>query len=308
MKEMKNEDLIARFYDHITDKKISQNKVARELGYSGSVLSQYKKGSYQGDVKKLEKEMENWLSKQMRKNKMKKVDFVETSIFKRIYGALSTAHEEKTMGFIVGKAGIGKTVAIKKYQEENPNTYVIQGESGLKENDVVRKLAKLCNIKGYAVITLKESLVDYFKDSASLVIVDEANYLTGNVLDMLRRNIFDQAECPIVFTGVTELMGNIFLNSRDFHQLQRRIGVFLDLKKEGLKLSDTTQMVKTVFPEAEKEMIKKVQDITGGNAGLTALLVERAYRTASLNDMNQLDEDILESCRQSVFLTAKKDF
>ncbi len=142
-----NEKLKDRFFAVLADRQLSQNKVAREIGYSGTVLSQYRRGNYQGAVPEVEKSIDGWLQRQERKSKIKKVGFVETGPFKKIYAALTTAHEERTMGFVVGPAGIGKTMAVRKYQEENPNVYVIEGEHGLTENDVVRKLASMLAVK-----------------------------------------------------------------------------------------------------------------------------------------------------------------
>ncbi|MCF7952418.1 MAG: AAA family ATPase [Spirochaetaceae bacterium] len=299
-----NNALKDRFFEYLTDKQLSQNKVAREIGYSAAVLSQYRKGSYGGDVGRLEREIEKWLEKQSRKGQIKKVQFVETGVFRKIYSALTTAHEERTMGFIVGPAGIGKTMAISKYAEENPNVYLIQGESGLKENDVVRKLAGLLNIKGNSIVGMKEGIMEQLADKAAIVVVDEANYLHPAILDMLRRVVFDQAACPVVFVGVRELMGNIFQNPRDFKQLQRRIGVFLDLNRYSLDKKDVKAMVETVFKDVPDQQVKVLRDVTGGNPGVLSLLVERAYRVVMLNEI-ELDEEVIESCRQSVFLTAR---
>lgn len=299
-----NGKLKDRFFEFLTDKQLSQNKVARELGYSAAVLSQYRKGTYGGDVERLEKEVDRWLEKQARKSQIKKVQFVETSVFRKIYSALTTAHEERTMGFIVGSAGIGKTVAIEKYAEENPNVYLIQGESGLKENDVVRKLAGLLNIKGNSIVGIKENIIEQLADKAAIVVVDEANYLHPMILDMLRRVVFDQAACPVVFVGVRELMGNIFQNPRDFKQLQRRIGVFLDLNRFSLDRKDVKAMVETIFPRVTEAQVKAFREITGGNPGVVSLLAERAYRIVTLNEI-ELDEEVIENCRQTVFLTAR---
>ena len=299
-----NNALKERFFEHLSDRQLSQNKVAREIGYSAAVLSQWRKGGYGGDVEKLEKEVDRWLERQERKSQIKKVSFIETAVFRKIYGALTTAHEERTMGFVVGPAGIGKTVAIGKYAEENPNVYVIQGESGLKENDVVRKLAGLLNIKGNSIVAIKEGIIEQLTDKAAIVVVDEANYLHPAILDMIRRVVFDQALCPVVFIGVRELMGNIFQNPRDFKQLQRRIGVFLDLNRHSLDVKDVKALIRTIFPEVGDQIVKAFRELTGGNPGLVSLLAERAYRVTMLNDI-ALDEDVLEQCRQTVFLTAR---
>lgn len=299
-----NQKLRERFFEHLAEHKLSQNKVARELGYSGSVLSQYRREGYGGDVEKLERELERWLDRQARKNQIRKVGFAETAIFRKIYAALSTAHEERTMGFVVGPAGCGKTVAIGKFAEETANVYIIQGEHGLTENDVVRKLASQLNVKAASIVAMKEALGQILAEQAAIVVVDEANYLHPAILDMLRRVVFDQAGCPVVFVGVRELMGNIFCNRRDFQQLQRRIGVFLDLNRTSLDVRDVRALVETVFPEVTEPLVKLLREVSGGNPGVLALLVERAYRVTALNEVG-LDEEVIESCRQSVFLTAR---
>ncbi len=99
-------------------------------------------------------------------------------------------------------------------------------------------------------------------------------------------------------------MGNIFQNSRDFSQLQRRIGVFLDLHQQSLDMRDVRAITETVFPTVDANVVKVIKDISRGIPGTLSLLVERAYRVTMLNDI-ALDEEVIEQCRQSVFLAAR---
>ena len=57
---------------------VSQNAAAKEIGYSGAVLSAYRSGAYNGDVEKLEEGISRWIARTEQAHARKKVPVLET--------------------------------------------------------------------------------------------------------------------------------------------------------------------------------------------------------------------------------------
>jgi len=80
---------------------ISQAQAAREINYSSSVLSAFRKDEYKGDVQKLEGAIVQWLARQAKARERKTVQTVETADLLRITNAIQIAHTEKDIALIV---------------------------------------------------------------------------------------------------------------------------------------------------------------------------------------------------------------
>ena len=130
-----------------TQHEISFSQAAREMGYTGSVLSAYRGGTYTGDTEKLENAIVNWAARVKMAHACKKVPIVETGDLKRIVNAISLAHTEKDITLIVADAGAGKSTSVKYYKEKNPRTtLVINVVSGMNRKMLVTDIAKQLGI------------------------------------------------------------------------------------------------------------------------------------------------------------------
>ena len=114
---------------------ISQNRAAKDVGYSSPVLSDYRNNKYSGDVEGLEEAIVKWIGRTERAHARKKVPVVETDQLRRIVNAIAMAHAEGDIALIVDDAGGGKTTAARHYAGQNPRTTiyvdVVKGMTGL---------------------------------------------------------------------------------------------------------------------------------------------------------------------------------
>lgn len=301
----KDRDLSDIVGDYLTKSGVSQGRLAREIGMTPAVISQFLKGKYQGDVAKLEETLKNWLLRQEKKKKAKKIPLVDLSNFEKVYNYLAIAHEDKTISFIVGPAGMGKTTSIREFAKDNNNIYIVDGESGLTEFSLLRALGHKMGVRAKSTVKLKEDIINTLKDKDAMVIIDEANYLAKGLLDILRRVVYDQAGTPLAFVGVKDLMTNIFENPRDFQQLQSRVGVYGDFSNEKASLQDVRSLADTIFEGVSDRLLKEVNSICNGSVRLIVALLERCARLLGVNG-SDLDEDIIAQARQSIFLAAKR--
>ena len=237
-----NEELYKRFFEIVGSpeegKRISQAKAAQALGYSGGVISAYKSKTYNGDVKKLEKEIAAWLEREARRLERLDVPIAETSTLEKMRRAITIAQDEGDIAVIIGDAGSGKTTALRQYAKESHSALLIEVDTSFSQVTLMAEIARKLGVESKggqnAVV---ERVIEALKGRDAVLIVDEADYLSGKALELLRRVINDKAQTGVVLVGLPELEHKIRGNRSDHKQLQSRIGVLLRLGK--LKKADT---------------------------------------------------------------------
>ena len=99
----------------------SQRIAADNIGYSTATISTYLKGTYSGDVDKLEKRLsEIFANLEAEKevcNTLASGGYVATSISQSVYNTIRLCHLKGGIAIECGDAGIGKTMACKKYKQ-----------------------------------------------------------------------------------------------------------------------------------------------------------------------------------------------
>lgn len=90
--------------------------VATANGYSASVISQFLKGTYDGDNATLALQLDSWLIEAEQKaSRPRPTQFVWTNVARAIEGTASYCLDEGTIGLIYGPdtSGLGKTTALE---------------------------------------------------------------------------------------------------------------------------------------------------------------------------------------------------
>ena len=90
-----------RLMETLARYEISQNKAAKEMGYTSSVLSQFLNETYKGDTAKVEEAIIKWIARKAEAAERKHVPIVETSVMKQMTRAIRLAHDEKDIALIV---------------------------------------------------------------------------------------------------------------------------------------------------------------------------------------------------------------
>lgn len=122
---------------------ISQNRAAKDIGYSSPVLSDYRNNKYSGDVEGLEEAIVKWIGRTEQAHARKKVPVVETDQLRRIVNAIAMAHAEGDIALIVDDAGGGKTTAARHYAGQNPRTTIyVDVVKGMTARALVLRIAE----------------------------------------------------------------------------------------------------------------------------------------------------------------------
>lgn len=273
---------------------VSQSKLAREMGYSSTVISQYLAGSYAGDVSSVETAITKWIARRRENAQKKHVPVIETNVLKQINRALRLAHDEKDIALIVGDAGSGKTTAATAYVLDNPRTSILIKCYGMSRRVLTIELAKRLGLETQRVNfdRLVASVTETLRDSEQLIILDEADFLRDDALEFCRRLINDLGESGLALIGLPTLAYRIQNLKNDHRQLESRIGVFLHVN--GLDKKDAAKIARTVFADCPDEIITATYKVSGRDTRQFVKIINRAQNIMIVNKEDSINLDIID--------------
>jgi len=261
----------------------SQSSVANSLQVSSSALSQYLSGKYNGNVKKIDEDVKNFIDREAEKERqpLKKVEFIQTVNAKKVYDTARFCHLDGEIGVIYGDAGTGKTTAVKEYVKKHKDAILIEADLGFSTKILFKKLHDALHLDGQGHIhDLFEGVVEKLKGSGRLIIIDEAEHLPYRALEMVRR-INDFAEIGILLVGMPRLINNLRGERGNYAQLYSRIGMAVRL--DALAQEDTIEIVKSLLPSANG-VWKEFHRFSKGNTRVLVKMILRAKRLAQINN------------------------
>ena len=271
-------------------KKYSLTYVAKAINVSVATLHLWLNGNYKGNVKKIDESVSNFLNiEKLRENRIK-IEFVKTSIVDKIFDIAKSCHVENEIGVCCGQAGIGKTLAVKRYSAENNDVILIEADLGYTPKVLFSEIHKKLGFDGAGTIhSMFLDIIDKLKHSGRLIIIDEAEHLPYKSLELLRR-IYDKANVGILLVGMPRLINNLKGSKKQYAQLYSRVGIATHLN--SLAEEDKKAIISSVIPNYE-HIYTSISDYCAGNTRVLAKLLARAVRIAKINDL-EVDEDILQ--------------
>jgi DNA transposition AAA+ family ATPase len=275
---------------------LSQAQAAREMNYSSSVLSAYRKDEYKGDVQKLEGAILQWIARQVKGRERKRVPIVETGDLRRITNAIQIAHAEKDIALIVADAGSGKSTAAAWYAKYNEKSVVlIHVVSGMNRRMLVHEMARQLSldIMKVAFNTLVKNVSDMLFERDMVVILDEADYLRADALEFTRRLVYDLGQSGLVLIGLPRLKYQIQNLRNDHRQLESRIGVCLHLS--GLSRVDAAMIAESVWAKIDKKIVDAIFHVSKTDVRQFTKIIERMQQTMAINNVTEPNVDIVES-------------
>ena len=216
---------------------ISWPDMGAETGIAHQTLYAWAKGTYKGDIGRFNGEARRYLAAREERLKLGLTDepgFVPTDTTERIQGLFRQAQHMPVITVVVGAPGVGKTQAAEDYKAQNPNVVMITAAA--KHGSarwLLGALGSEVNLTERGTsLRLLPMLVDYFRArKRPLVIVDEANHLAMEAVELLR-HLHDKAGCGIALVGnptvTVRLNGS---KSSEFAQITRRIGGRANVEK-----------------------------------------------------------------------------
>jgi DNA transposition AAA+ family ATPase len=291
-----NAEITNQIKDLLSSGKTNQSQLAKNVGYSSAVISQYLQGNYNGDVPKLEKVFEQYLQRQNEKNNAQntKLTYCNTSIAEQITNAASLCHYNYKIGVCVGKSGIGKTTAIKAYAAKKGGVIYVDPDEKTRPRSILKQIErqlKLPDVK----ICIDDFIIDIvrsLKDSGRLIIVDEAENLDIHSFRVLRK-IYDRCDESIgmLFVGTERLHKNLLTIKGEYEYIANRISRLTRLDR--LTTKDVEMLVTQIFPNADSETIKHFESVSENNARILGHILETA--NILVNNGHELDRKVIIS-------------
>ena len=260
---------------------LSQSRAAREIGLSGSALSQYLGGKYQGDDAAVEEKVLRWIEARAERAELAKrlpaaPEWVDTPTARRIEAGLSYAQMAGDIAVIYGGAGLGKTLTAKRYAETRPNAWVATMTPATHAlGPCLERTARACGLRPSSsrAARIEADLGERLSGAHGLLIVDEAQHLGTRALEGLR-SLHDATGVGLVLLGNESMYARLTGGRRaaEFAQLFSRIGKRVRL---GQPTRDDVEALLSAWSVADKQTRGAALEIArraGALRGLTKTL------------------------------------
>jgi DNA transposition AAA+ family ATPase len=190
----------------ISEKKISQNDLAKELSVSNGTISNILNDRWE----RINESMITKLLSKLRNGY--NLQIVQTHNLQNTWETCNNARKFKKMVGIIGKEGAGKTVALNQYESRNKNTYKITCINSMKPKQLLLELTRVLGLNYDAsiyemVVKISEEIN---KKENPLIIIDEVSAMSETNLLYLK-DIWDKVDnnCGIVLCGMDYFLKNL---------------------------------------------------------------------------------------------------
>lgn len=259
-----------RQYLEIT--KTSQSALAKSLGLSPARLSQVLAGTYAGNMEESLRLINYGLDKlQAQMAAPEPPPYAETEAAREVQTVLRYAHENRTIGIIHGDAGLGKTMAIRKYQSEHPDTIVVTADPTLTSmKAILEELAAAAGVKLMgSARRLRKAISAALQGTGKLIVIDEAQHLSAKAIDTLRA-IHDDSAVGMVFAGSDDFYAQLRGRSQsDFAQFYSRVGI-----RRRLQPQVSFEDVQRIFASygLSEEVLRMLHEAANKGQGLRGMV------------------------------------
>jgi DNA transposition AAA+ family ATPase len=194
----------------------SQNRIAKMIGVSTSVVNQFLADKYKGNLGKLVNKVVDLINTvDRRERQSKEIPYVNTTVAMKIAAVIkqTRAFSNKDLGaisLIIGDSGHGKTKCLREYAEVTKNAILIEMDNGMNSTRVFTELANKLGIDSSGSMdNVTRRIIDTLQNRETIVMIDEASGLTVRQLSQLRTIITDKCRCPLVLAGNADLLKTV---------------------------------------------------------------------------------------------------
>jgi DNA transposition AAA+ family ATPase len=312
--------------------KVSQMQMAKAVGYSSSVITDFLKGQYKGDRGNVAIMLDDWLvAEEQRRATPATTQFVWTNVAMEIKSIASYCLDKRKIGLIYGPdtSGIGKTTALRAiHQELGPrrSSLVTIDKVDASPTGLLRKICQGIG-KGDSGTNheRKERILAHLAGRQHLLIIDQAHNLrfaAGDKPFYILTDLQDATEktCAQLWCGTADLYK--YLHKRQgsqadesLAQVRRRIFPIIDLMASlagGGNPGDllvTVEQVQEMFaknklrltPTAARFLCSLCNLADSGSVGLCVYIVEYATTRAEMKNLKSIDETLLREAMRMGF-------
>lgn len=245
---------------------ISQNKAAAAIGISATMLSQYKSGKYEGDIDRVEAILrEFFTNKEAAKAIYRAASYANTSVSRGVYQTIRLCHLRGGLAVEAGDAGIGKTMAAKKYVEDYPNSaiYVAVNPCTSSVSAFLKSFARALHID---VAGRKDDMWARINDTLiggkRVLILDESQHLPIKTIETIRSFADCNRDFGVVMIGnLNSLCNN---GKPGYAQIRNRTKLTMTRHTSNITIED----VRMLFPDADDSAARFLHKVTQTEQGV----------------------------------------
>ncbi len=244
---------------------VRQVEVAKALGFGPSALNMYLKGTYKSPEKIRNALKGYFKTRGQQEGAIELPELAATTIYEEVTAVVEYAHRQRDIGVLYGPAGIGKTTALRAYQEITPQTLYITANQTLSGSRAILEeiLQQLGKPEAGSARRMMQTIVNTLKDSGRLLIIDEAQHLSLRALETVRA-IYDECGIAVILAGNESVYGNMTGKSAaPFAQLYSRVGIQRSLSGK-VRMNDIAAVLGTEIGEESLAYLHKIALRPGG--------------------------------------------
>lgn len=266
-------DVVNELLEFMEDTGKSGQQIAKEVGVSSATVSQFLNQKYRGDNDELARKVTNYLKLAKKRSAANKhtcfYEGMENT--RKVLFACNYAHTRNDITLVFGDAGAGKTTALEHYRKINPGVVMVTANSCTASATAI--LNMICRQTGKSISgrkdILMDALVNYFKGTNRLIIIDEADHLTLTALQAVR-NLNDNAGVGIVLAGNNKIYNQMLTGSRSSELQQLRTRIIVRRRVEN---NYTIDEFRQVFPDTDDECIGFLMELAQAESLRTAVKI-----------------------------------
>lgn len=264
--------------------------VANATGLAKSTISMWLNANYNGKNDKITDAMNNFIQREKERSVENDLPFVDISIVKYVSEIGRLCHTQGKIGVCVGRAGLGKTVAVKKYTKDFQDSILIESDSGYTAKSLLKEIHRRLGLSGKgSVYDLMDEVVRKLNQSGRLLIVDEAENLPYRALEITRR-IHDKTGVGVLLIGRSILLENLKGYNNQYDQLYSRVKYTKIIDR--LLIQDVVKILESIGQDTK--LAETYLLYSDGNTRRLEHLISHSISVAKFNRKAMVDETVIK--------------
>lgn len=283
-------DIRAELRELMEIKNFSMTYVSTATGLAKSTISMWLNGNYAGKNDKVTDAINNFIQRERERSVNNDLPFVNISIVKYVSEIARLCHTQGKIGVCVGRAGLGKTVAVKRYTKEFLDSILIESDSGYTAKSLLKEIHRRLGLSGKgSVYDLMGEVVRKLNQSGRLLIIDEAENLPYRALEITRR-IHDKTGVGVLLIGRGILLENLKGYNNQYDQLYSRVKYTKII--DGLLVQDVVNILKAI--EQDPKLAETYLKYSDGNTRRLEHLISHSIGIAKINGKAEVDGAVIQ--------------
>lgn len=282
-------DLRTELKNMMEEKGLTVVFVATAIGVAKSTISMWLNGTYKGDNEKITDKVNNFIQRENERSVGEDLPIVDLSVIRYISEIGRTCHTKGKIGVCVGRAGLGKTVAVKEYIKNFLDAILIESDSGYTAKSLLLEIHKRLGLSGKGcVYDLMNEVVNKLNNSGRLLIIDEAENLPYRALEITRR-IHDKTGIGVLLVGRNVLIENLRGSKNQYDQLYSRVKYLKIIERIHIK-----DVIKILDVTGQNTNLADVYlQYSDGNTRRLEHLISHSISLAKMNGTDVVDEAVI---------------